>query len=61
MKKRLLALLLAVVMIAGMIPTIAAANPVPLMIRPDTTPRATYTFYAGGTEVDKQIVKTAKS
>lgn len=57
MKKRLLALLLAVVMIAGMIPTIAAANPVPLkMIRPDT-PRATYTFYAGEEVVDTQIVK----
>ena len=57
MKKRILALLLAVVMIAGMIPTIAAVNPMPAMvIRPDTS-RATYTFYAGGTEVDKQIVK----
>ena len=56
MKKRILALLLAVVMIAGMIPTIAAVNPMPAMIHPDTS-RATYTFYAGGTEVDKQIVK----
>lgn len=60
MKKRILALLLAVVMIAGMIPTIAAVNPVPAMvIRPDTS-RATYTFYAGGTEVDKQIVKNGE-
>lgn len=58
MKKRLLALLLAVVMIAGMIPTIAAVNPVPArVIRPDTTLRATYTFYVGNREVDKQIVK----
>ena len=58
MKKRILALLLAVVMIAGMIPTIAAVNPMPArVIRPDTTHRATYTFYVGGTEVDKQIVK----
>lgn len=57
MKKRLLALLLAVVMIAGMIPTIAAVDPMPAVIHPDTTHRATYTFYAGGTEVDKQIVK----
>ena len=61
MKKRLLALLLAVVMIAGMIPTIAAVNPMPArVIRPDTTHRATYTFYAGGTEVDKQIVKNGE-
>ena len=61
MKKRILALLLAVVMIAGMIPTIAAVNPVPArVIRPDTTLRATYTFYAGGTEVDKQIVKNGE-
>ena len=60
MKKRLLALLLAVVMIAGMIPTIAAVNPMPArVIRPDTS-RATYTFYAGGTEVDKQIVKNGE-
>ena len=58
MKKRLLALLLAVVMVAGMIPAIAAANPTPArVIRPDTTSRATYTFYVGGTEVDEQIVK----
>lgn len=58
MKKRLLALLLAVVMVAGMIPAIAAANPTPArVIRPDTTLRATYTFYAGGKEVDEQIVK----
>ena len=58
MKKRLLALLLAVVMIAGMIPTIAAVNPMPArVIRPDTTHRATYTFYVGNREVDKQIVK----
>ena len=57
MKKRLLALLLAVVMIAGMIPTIAAVNPMPAMIYPDTTSRATYTFYVGNREVDKQIVK----
>ena len=48
MKKRILALLLAVVMIAGMIPTIAAVNPMPArVIRPDTTHRATYTFYVG--------------
>ena len=57
MKKRILALLLAVVMIAGMIPTIAAVNPMPAMIHPDTTSRATYTFYVGNREVDKQIVK----
>ena len=57
MKKRILALLLAVVMIAGMIPTIAAVNPMPAMIHPDTTLRATYTFYVGNREVDKQIVK----
>lgn len=58
MKKRLLALLLAVVMVAGMIPAIAAANPTPArVIHPDTTSRATYTFYAGGKEVDEQIVK----
>ena len=41
MKKRILALLLAVVMSAGMIPTIAAVNPMPAMIHPDTTLRAT--------------------
>ena len=57
MKKRILALLLAVVMIAGMIPTIAAVDPMPAMIHPDTTSRATYTFYVGTREVDKQIVK----
>ena len=58
MKKRLLALLLAVVMIAGMIPTIAAVNPMPArVIRPDTTHRATYTFYVGEEVVDTQIVK----
>lgn len=57
MKKRILALLLAVVMIAGMIPTIAAVNPMPAMvIRPDTA-RATYTFYVGEEVVDTQIVK----
>ena len=60
MKKRILALLLAVVMIAGMIPTIAAVNPMPAMIYPDTTLRATYTFYAGGTKVDEQIVKNGE-
>ena len=61
MKKRLLALLLAVVMIAGMIPTIAAVNPMPArVIRPDTTLRATYTFYAGGREVEEQIVKNGE-
>ena len=61
MKKRILALLLAVVMIAGMIPTIAAVNPMPArVIRPDTTHRATYTFYVGGTEVDEQIVKNGE-
>ena len=58
MKKRILALLLAVVMIAGMIPTIAAVNPMPArVIRPDTTRRATYTFYVGEDVVDTQIVK----
>ena len=58
MKKRILALLLAVVMIAGMIPTIAAVNPMPArVIRPDTTHRATYTFYVGEEVVDTQIVK----
>ena len=58
MKKRILALLLAVVMIAGMIPAIAAANPMPArVIRPDTTHRATYTFYVGENVVDTQIVK----
>lgn len=58
MKKRLLALLLAVVMVAGMIPAIAAANPTPArVIHPDTTSRATYTFYVGENVVDTQIVK----
>lgn len=58
MKKRILALLLAVVMVAGMIPAIAAANPMPArVIHPDTTSRATYTFYVGENVVDTQIVK----
>ena len=61
MKKRILALLLAVVMIAGMIPTIAAVNPMPArVIRPDTTHRATYTFYVGEEVVDTQIVKNGE-
>ena len=58
MKKRILALLLAVVMIAGMIPTIAAVDPMPArVIRPDTTLRATYTFYGSEGAVETQIVK----
>lgn len=61
MKKRILALLLAVVMIAGMIPTIAAVNPMPArVIRPDTTHRATYTFYVGDEDVSTQIVKNGE-
>ena len=61
MKKRILALLLAVVMIAGMIPTIAAVDPMPAMvIRPDTTLRATYTFYVGDEDVSTQIVKNGE-
>ena len=61
MKKRILALLLAVVMIAGMIPTIAAVNPMPArVIRPDTTLRATYTFYVGDEDVSTQIVKNGE-
>ena len=57
MKKRLLALLLAVVMVIGMIPTIAATGISVQSILPGDTARATYTFYAGGTKVDEQIVK----
>lgn len=57
MKKRLLAFLLAVVMVIGMIPTIAAADISVMSILPGTTDRATYTFYVGDDVVDTQIVK----
>ena len=57
MKKRLLAFLLAVVMVIGMIPTIAAKDISVMSILPGTTGRATYTFYVGEDVVDTQIVK----
>ena len=57
MKKRLLAFLLAVVMVIGMIPTIAAKDISVMSIFPGTTDRATYTFYVGDEVVDTQIVK----
>ena len=60
MKKRILALLLAVVMIAGMIPTIAAVNPMPARVISPETPRATYTFYVGDEDVSTQIVKNGE-
>ena len=60
MKKRLLALLLAVVMLFGMIPMAAASENGVHSINPGTTKTATYEFYVGESKKDTQIVKNGE-